>query len=284
MNKNLKVTVIVSVYKNIEALNIVLKSLQNQTIVPDEIIISEDGNSEIMKSFVENLQIENITIVHLSCEDIGWRKNVALNKAIVNASGEYLIFIDGDVVPHKRFIEGHLYWSKPKRVCAGKRAELGANISKRILSGEMSIDELTSKYILWVNKLHKDKVRHYEDGIYIKPNGWLFKYLVSKKHISYIIGCNFSCYKEDMESINGFNEDYMHPSVGEDVDINWRFRGSGIEVVSVRNIANVYHLWHKKSFGANEGKINNAILKEDFDKNRFVCLNGIKKLKEGELI
>jgi len=284
VEKQFTVTVIVSVYKNTRALNIVLKSLQNKTIIPDEIIISEDGNSQIMKEFVSTLMMNDIKTQHLTCEDDGWRKNIALNKAIVSASGEYLVFIDGDVVPHKRFIEGHLYWSKDKRVCAGKRSEVGAEISKDILNEKINIDTLANNYLYWIKKLHKDKIRHYEDGIYIKPNGFLFKYIVSKKHLSYIIGCNFSCYKKDVESINGFDEDYKLPSVGEDVDINWRFRASGIEVVSVRNIANVYHLWHKKGFGANEGEINNIILKNNLDVNRFVCLNGIKKLKYGEEI
>ena len=284
VEKKFTLTVIVSVYKNTNALNIVLQSLQNQTILPDEIIISEDGSADVMKEFVNNLNIDNISIIHLSCKDKGWRKNTALNRAITESSGQYLIFIDGDVVPHKRFIEGHCYWSKPRRICAGKRAEIGVNISQDILNGKLSIDRLSDKYLLWIKKLHQDKVRHYEDGIYIKPNGLFFKYIVSKKHLNYIIGCNFSCYKKDMESINGFNEDYILPSVGEDVDINWRFRASGIEVVSVRNIANVYHLWHKKSFGANEIEINNKILKKNIDLNRFVCLNGLKKLHEEVII
>lgn len=282
VEKKVTVSVIVSVYKNTKALKIVLQSLQNQSILPDEIIISEDGNSDVMKKFVNTLNMENIDIQHLTCEDIGWRKNTALNKAIIQSKGEYLIFIDGDVVPHKRFIEGHLYWSKPKRVCAGKRAEIGEKVSQDILCEKLDIDTLCNKYLLWINKLHKDKVRHYEDGIFIKPNGFFFKYVVSKKHISYIIGCNFSCFKQDIESINGFNEDYILPSVGEDVDINWRFRGSGIEVVSVRNIANVYHLWHKKAFGANEGEINNKILHHTIKNNQFICLNGIEKFNKGE--
>ena len=83
-----------------------------------------------------------------------------------------------------------------------------------------------------------------------------------------------------MQSINGFDEEYKNPSVGEDVDINWRFRADGTEVISCRNIANVYHLWHKKGFGSVDAKINDAILKSNFDVNRFVCENGLKKLNE----
>lgn len=281
IKKSMKISVIISVYKNIGALNIILKALANQTIKADEIIISEDGNSDIMKNFINSLNYDNL--IHLTCEDIGWRKNIALNKAIVNTSGEYLIFIDGDVVPHQRFIEGHLSQAKKKRVCAGKRAELGKNISQEILDEELSIDTVADNYIRWIKKLHNDKIRHYEDGIYIKPDGWIYKNFVSKKNISYLIGCNFSCFKEDILSINGFDEDYIYPSVGEDVDINWRFRASGIEVISVRNIANVYHLWHKKGFGSTESEINNKILKNTIENNQYICLNGIKKLTKEQI-
>jgi len=278
----MKITIIVSVYKNVQALKFVLDSILRQTKRVDEIIISEDGNSDVMKKFIETLNITNL--IHLTQEDLGWRKNIALNNAIRKASGAYLVFIDGDVVLHRRFIEGHLYCSQPKRVCAGKRVELGTSYSQKILNKELTIDNLTNSFLRRIISLHKDGVRHYEDGIYIQPNGYLYNKIVQKKHINYIIGCNFSCYKKDIESINGFDEDYRYPSIGEDVDINWRFRADGTEVISCRNIANVYHLWHKKGFGSNEGDINNKILKANFDMNRFVCLNGLKKLNEKENI
>jgi len=274
----MKITIIISVYKNVKALKLVLDSILNQSHKVDEIIVSEDGNSKIMKEFISTLNIPNL--IHLTQEDLGWRKNIALNNSIRRASGEYLIFIDGDVVLHKRFIEGHLYCAKPKRVCAGKRVELGAGYTQKLLNAEITIDRLSNSFIRRIISLHQDKVRHYEDGIYINPKGYLYNNIIQKKHINYLIGCNFSCYKVDIESINGFDEDYKHPAIGEDVDINWRFRADKTEVVSCRNIANVYHLWHKKGFGSTEGEINNKILKANFDVNRYVCLNGLKKLDE----
>ncbi len=277
-----KITIIISVYKNIKALRLVVDSIFNQTVKIDEIIVSEDGNSIEMKEFIDTLKIDNL--IHLTQEDIKWRKNIALNNSIKKSSGDYLIFIDGDVVLHKRFVEGHLYCAKPQRVCAGKRVELGAGYTQRLYDNSITIDELSNSFIRRIISLHKDKVRHYEDGIYVKPTGYLYNNFIQKKHINYLIGCNFSCYKKDIESINGFNEDYKLPAIGEDVDINWRFRADGTEVISCRNIANVYHLYHKKGFGANEGEVNNKILKENFDINRFVCLNGLKKLKEGETV
>ena len=279
--RQITTSVIISVYKNTQALKVVLDALVLQTHLPTEIIISEDGQSPEMQKFVKHYKT-TLNVVHTTQKDKGWRKNQALNNAIRTASSEYLIFIDGDVVPHLRFIEGHLACSKKRRVCAGKRVELGPKYSQKLIEGKLSIKHLTRTFLFRAYGIHKDGARHYEDGIYLRPTSWIYKNIVQKKVISYLIGCNFSCHKEDIETINGFNEDYIHPAIGEDVDINWRFRAAGIEVVSCRNIANVYHLWHKKGFGAAEGEINNVILKENFDKNRFVCLNGLNKLqKEG---
>ena len=278
--KQVKTSVIISVYKNTQALKSVLDSLSLQTYLPDEIIISEDANSQEMQTFIKYYK-SSLNILHITQKDEGWRKNKALNNAIRTAKNEYLIFIDGDVVPHPRFIEGHLTHKRKKRVCAGKRVELGPQYSKKLINGTLSISQLTQTFLFRIYSIHRDGARHYEDGIYLQPTSWIYKNIIQKKVISYLIGCNFSCYKEDIKSINGFNEDYIHPAIGEDVDINWRFRAAGIEVISCRNIANVYHLWHRKGFGSAEGKINNIILKNNFDKNRFICLNGLKKLQEG---
>ncbi len=277
-NKVGKITVIISVYKNTASLKVVLASLANQTLKADEIIISEDGDSPEMKEFINSLSYENI--VHFTQKDEGWRKAIALNNSIKNATGDYLIFIDGDVVPHKRFIEGHIFTAKDKRVCCGKKAELGQKTTQDVYDEKISIDKIASSYIRKGLSLHKEGIRHYEDGIYVSPNNPINKLYSQKKVVRYIIGCNFSCYKKDIEAINGFDEDYKHPAVGEDVDLGWRFRGLGIELKSCRNIANVYHLWHKKNFGSEAGEINNKILEKNFAVNRYVCLNGLKKLTD----
>lgn len=282
MSKPKSITIIISVYKKTETLRVILDALERQSMPVDEILVSEDGESIEMKHFVNSLH--NSKIKHITQKDEGWRKNKALNNAIRNATSEYLIFIDGDVVPHPRFVEGHIYCSKPRRVCAGKRVELGPRYSQMLIDGKITIDKLAKRFLFKAYSLHKDGTRHFEDGIYVEPQSWIYKKFIEKKNISYLIGCNFSCYKKDIESINGFDEQYINPAIGEDVDINWRFRTSGIEVVSCRNIANVYHLYHKKGFGSNEGIINNKILNHTIETNQYICLDGLKKLDEGETL
>jgi len=97
-------TLIISVYNDTRFLKIVLDSVKKQTFRNFEIIISEDGEHEHVKSFVESYPFEQ-PFQHLSQPDEGWRKNRALNRAILAAKTNYLIFIDGDCILHKYFIE-----------------------------------------------------------------------------------------------------------------------------------------------------------------------------------
>ena len=121
----MKTTVIISVYKDTESLALILKSLKNQSIKASEIIVSEDGNSEEMKSFLKDYP----TVKHVFQEDQGWQKNKALNNALRHSEGEYLIFLDGDVIPYHHFIKEHINASESKKVLMGKRIELGKYIS-----------------------------------------------------------------------------------------------------------------------------------------------------------
>jgi hypothetical protein len=41
---------------------------------------------------------------------------------------------------------------------------------------------------------------------------------------AHLVGCNFSCFKSDLEKINGFDEDFSMPTTGEDTDIERRMR------------------------------------------------------------
>ncbi|KLE01517.1 glycosyltransferase [Aliarcobacter butzleri] len=277
MEKYPKCSIIISVYKDTDSLDLILESLCNQTIIPDEIIISEDGNSIEMSDYVKvaKEKYKKLDINHLFQEDIGWRKNIALNRAIIASKYEYLIFIDGDCVPFDDFIENHLGQATKRIVLAGKRVELGENITREIRSKKLTVSKLTNNYWLYVIKLINDKTRHLEDILHISYKSFLSPYI--KKEVNYIIGCNWSAFKEDILEINGFDETYTLPSVGEDVDLGWRFRGLGIELKSCRYNANLVHLYHKKRFDSSQGIINNAILKKNFDANKFFCDNGIKK-------
>lgn len=217
---HLSSAVIISVYKDVEALSLILDSLANQTVAPDEIIVSEDGDSAEMAAFVLS-QIKRFpNLIHLTQPDTGWHKNRALNRAIAASRADYLIFIDGDCVPYPQFVEEHLKLREPNHVLCGRRSEPGNYFSTLLRTRQMSIDEYSSSYLQNFFALKRDKVKHYEEGITLGSGHPLFRTIHRfARHESHIVGCNFSCHKSDMIRINGFDEDFTMPTTGEDTDI-----------------------------------------------------------------
>ena len=279
MQNNLNCSIIISVYKDTKSLDLILESLANQTIVPNEVVISEDGDSSEMRDYVKiaKEKYKNLDITYLFQEDNGWRKNKALNRAIVASKYEYLIFIDGDCIPYSSFIEGHIRNAEQKIVLCGKRIELGPKLSDKIKNRILKVLDIEKKFFRFLPQLIKDDTKHLEDGLIFSMSSFVTK-LVHKRYVRHIVGCNFSSFKENFFAINGFNEDFINPSEGEDVDPSWRFRKVGVELKSIRLLANVAHLYHEKRFNDDIGKINREIMQNTKDLNKFFCDNGISKI------
>lgn len=271
-----KTTIIISVYKDTEALGFILDSLEQQTLPADEIIVSEDGDSSVMREFITTQKGRFPNLVHLTQPDDGWWKNRAMNNAIKAASNEYLIFIDGDCVPYSTFIQAHAENAQKGIVLCGKRFELGPKFTERVKRHELTVRDIEKKFLWYLPSMIADDARHPEDGLTFKSHSFISRQ-IHKRYVRHIVGCNWSCYKEDFLKINGFDETYRLPAEGEDVDPSWRFRGVGIELKSCRNNANILHLYHPKRFSAIEGDVNKAIMEKHIAENTFFCKNGIIK-------
>jgi len=273
--------IIISVYKDTEALGLILDSLLNQTLAPDQIIISEDGDSEEMRQFIKTQINRFPNLLHLTQPDSGWRKNRALNRAIAASEAEYLIFIDGDCIPYPEFIEEHLKLEEPNHALCGRRSEPGQYFSTLLRTKSISLKRYESTYLLNFFALKRDRVKHYEEGIYFGSHHPLFHFIhrVSRKN-SHIVGCNFSCYKSDMVRINGFDEDFTMPTTGEDSDIERRMRLLNIQMKSCRNAANMVHLDHPKNFNPEISAQTTALMASKDDTP--YCLNGLDQhMKSG---
>lgn len=261
-----KASLIISIYKNIVFLKAVLDSLSFQTEKNFEIIISEDGCSPDVEKFIKSYPFKN-DYQHLTQEDIGWRKNIALNRAIIAARAEHLIFIDGDCILHPRFIEMHVRFSQKGRILAGKRAMLGEKQSKILLDDPSKVVNIQPK--IWGALIGMYDISRPEEGIFISPIIPVYKF----RKLEYLTGCNMSFTKSDIISINGFDEDYTKPAYGEDTDLVWRFKMAGKEFFSLRNLAVQYHINHPKSWTDQSDNMKMGLEKQS--RKEYVCLNGI---------
>lgn len=267
-------SLIISVYKNVKDLFVVLEGLKFQSFKNYEIVISEDGRDEEMQRFIQGYSHPN-KIIHLTQPDVGWRKNQALNNAIKNCIGDYLIFIDGDCVLHHKFIENHLRYASPNRILAGKRVKLGPLYSTLFRDRIIDLPDLERKVESEIWQVKKDGAKFYEEAFYISPDGGL-GIIARLRKMNQLKGCNMSFFRKAIESINGFDEDYQLPAIGEDIDLTWRFEKAGYSLFSLRNFAVQYHLFHHENWSDQVENIQRMIEKKAT--NQYVCANGLEKL------
>ena len=269
----MKVSLIVAVYKNVESLRLIIKTLKDQTYKNFEVIIVEDGNSSKMKEYIETIQ--DLDIKHTTQEDLGVQKARSQNNGLLASTGEYLIFIDGDCILYSTFIEGHVSLAEEGSVLSGRRLNLPKSVTEKILNNEVNPFDIEKNLLTKYLYLAFDKETRFEQGIYLNPKGLIYKtFIKQKQRNTSILGCNFSCWKKDMMTINGFDESYGETAVSDDMDLDWRFRAYGLKLKSCKNVANMFHLWHKAHDRGDATK-QVALMRERELKGEYICELGI---------
>ena len=126
------VSLIISTYNWVDALELCLDSVVKQTRLPDEVIIADDGSTKETKQLLDKY-FSKLNIIHVWHEDNGFRLSEIRNKAIAKSSSEFIIQIDGDIILNKYFIIDHINKSKPNFFTVGSRVLLNDKLSKKII-------------------------------------------------------------------------------------------------------------------------------------------------------
>lgn len=251
----MKASVIISIYNHYEWTEMVLTMLERQTEKDFEVVLADDGSSEeTVRRINEYIATSPMQIKHIWHEDKGWRKNIALNKAVMASAADYLIFMDGDCIPDCYFVEDHLTLRRQNFIIGGRRAQLTP-----AMSNEISADKVRDGYLdkqFW-NLLFSGQ-RHAEDVLRI-ANPIMRSILRLQPKKKNLLGCNFSLYKADLLRVNGFDERYLCPGTGEDTDLEARLARAGVEVLRFRFICRVYHRFHASAASNGAGDGNAAV-------------------------
>ena len=125
MASNISTSLIISTYNRSDALELCVKSVLRQSLLPDEIIIADDGSKAASSE---------VTIIHVWHEDLGFRLASIRNKAIAKASKEYIIQIDGDIVLHKDFVKDHVHFAKKGSFVTGSRVLIREGLTQKMLA------------------------------------------------------------------------------------------------------------------------------------------------------
>lgn len=272
---NPKITLLMAFYNNVDFFKLVFASIETQSFFNFEVIICDDGSkAEAVEALRKICAESEVPVLHIWHEDRGFYKNEALNRGVLKARAEYLIFIDADCVLHPQFIEDHWNNKEVGHTLAGRRVNLIPSTTKSLTPEKIKSGYLEKNWwwlfatMFWMkdnNSIKGFRVTHPQFYKYLnrKPRG--------------LVGCNFSVFKQDLLKINGFDMSYHKPGIGEDSDIDFRLAGVGVTPKPMCYQGVQYHLYHKllARSEANESKF-----VEIMKAKKYITETGIKELEQ----
>lgn len=241
----LSASVIVSTYDRLEALALALTGFERQSRTDFELLVADDGSGPETAAFLETAgRRTDFPLRHVRQEDRGFRKSRILNEAAASARSGYLVFNDGDCVPHPRFVESHLEERDPGVYLVGRSVLMSRSFCRTLDADAVRsgrLDGLSPGLIL--DGL-LGRGRRVEYG-FRPPFRSLRRLLASFKSNRALFGGNFSLQRSDFLAVNGFEEDFTGWG-GEDEELGLRLRNAGLAPRPVVWSAINYHYWHPR--------------------------------------
>ena len=201
--KPLTATIIIAVYNDWLLLEYILQALKAQWQNDFDVAIADDGSNADFVNQVKEAQKKGypFSISHYWHEDNGFGKTIVLNQAVAASKHPYLIFIDGDCLPQKGFVQDHLRLAQKGQCLTGRRIDLPHQAVKQL---DMTHPEKLFSRNVWrlIFMSLTNRARNIEKGLRIV---WSKLNLLNHKDRG-IMGCNFSIDRQDLLAINGFDE------------------------------------------------------------------------------
>lgn len=257
----MKVSLVIATYNWEDALDLVLISVIQQSVQPNEILIADDGSTEQTKEVINSFSTK-LNIKHIWHKDNGFQKTIILNKALSKSSSDYIIQIDGDIIMHKDFIKDHISNSKKGQFIHGSRAFLNEDVTREALKKK----NLSFSFLQRGIKNRFNTI-----------NSNFLASIISKSNpnLKGTRGCNFSFWRDDFIAVNGYNEEMIGWGK-EDTELSVRLINRGLIKLHLKFNAVCYHLHHDlvERKGIN---INNSIVEKAITQKTTFCPNGINK-------
>jgi hypothetical protein len=258
-----EISLIISTYQRPDALEKVLQGVARQIEKPAEILIADDGSGQPTRKVIEEWNAK-IPLRHVWHEDIGFRRTVILNKSLAVARAEYVVFLDGDCVPHQNFIADHArlaernFWVQGRRCFVEEEFVAQFDINTTFIARAI----LTRKITGWLKAIR-----------------WPCAVVSRDTSQRGILGCNLGFWRDDLLAVNGFDDDYVGWG-REDSDLGNRMYHLGRRRKFVRGRAIIYHLNHPMANRATD-QANRDRLAETIRSGKIRCERGVHQYLSG---
>jgi glycosyltransferase involved in cell wall biosynthesis len=239
------VGVVFTTYNRPHDLARVLAGYARQTYGKFEIVIADDGSREETLQCIERARAEwALDIRHVWHEDAGFRKCKILNRAIAETQSDYLIFTDGDCIPHPQFVAGHLELARPGYFISGGCIRLGESathaieaadvLDGRAFDSQWLLAKGESNFNLRKLRLSAPPWHNVMNSITTTRPTWN--------------GHNSSTWREEVLAVNGFDERLGYG--GLDREFGERLERCGMRGIQARYSLICLHLEHPRPYRA----------------------------------
>lgn len=219
-------SVFVTTYEWPEALALCLASIAAQTVLPDEVIVADDGSGDATREVVERFRTRlRVPVRHCWHPHQGYRINTLRNNALHAARGPYVIQLDGDMVLDRRFVADHLELARRGRLVAGRRVMLDAEETRRLCASGAPAG-----------------LSSFRSGLAARAYQTFCR---SGTAVHGVRGANLAYWKDDAVRVNGYDE-RMTSKGPNDKEFCARLVNAGVRVYNLRYHAIGYHLHHRE--------------------------------------
>jgi GT2 family glycosyltransferase len=219
------------------------------------VVIADDGSRpDQVAALRQGVPRFGCRVRHVWHPDVGFTASQARNLGALHAGADYLVFLDGDCVPNRRFVDMHARLAAPGAFVNGSRTLLGQALTARVLSGEVDLSGL-----------------HPADWLRLRMRGEVNKltHLLAwagapgrlQPHFRWkgIRSCNLGVWYGDLQAVNGFDQAFSGWG-HEDADLVLRLHNHGCVRKNGYLATEVFHLAHPETSRLHEASNRDRVL------------------------
>ncbi len=258
-----KTTVMFATYNEPQWLEWVLWGYATQTEKDFEVLVVDDGSRDDTRAVIDRVRPQlPYRLRHFWQPDEGYQKCKGMNRGILLAQSDYLIFTDGDCIPHPEFVARHLALRERGRYLTGGYSKLPLELSHRITKEDILAGRATDYAWLAANGLERHTLKLKVKNETLRS---LLNTLTPVK--PRLHGHNASVWKDDAILVNGWDERMQYG--GQDLELGERLTNAGIRGKTIRYSAICVHLEHKRGYMKPEMRQKNDLIRAETRSKRI---------------
>jgi GT2 family glycosyltransferase len=243
----MKTAFVVLTYNRSDALLAVLRALAPQCGTDSCVVIADDGsNPAHVQALRTGLPAFVCPVRHVWHPDTGFTASQSRNLGALHAKADYVVFMDGDCVPHPGFVRQHRLLAQGGAFVNGSRVLLSQKLTQQVVAGKLNLSHLGLAD--WLRLRQAGDVNKLTHLLHLPS---LPGRLRRRFYWRGIRSCNFGVWMDDFEAVNGFDETFSGWG-HEDADLVLRLHNLGRTRKNGCLATEVFHLWHRENSRAQE--------------------------------